>query len=74
MKEVRQEFSLISADASRQDLVLSIDYDTFLALGFDGYDGEDLRAFIRQAIQQGQISVRCSSLAAEISREMNVHQ
>lgn len=67
---VRQEFSLKSADEPSQHLVLSIDYDTFLALGFDGYDGEDLRAFIRQSIEQGLITIRHANITAEIDAEL----
>lgn len=53
-----ERFELTSLDHESCDLVLIIDYDTFLALGFDGYDAQDLRAFIRQSLEQGKIAVQ----------------
>ena len=40
------------------DVFLVFDYQTFIALGFDGYDVEHLRAFLTQAIEQGKIAIR----------------
>ncbi len=57
MTEQPERFELVSDDHESRNLVLTIDYNTFLALGFDGYGGEDLRAFIRQALEQGKIAV-----------------
>jgi hypothetical protein len=58
MNEHPEQFKLTSLDEDNRDIFLIIDYDTFLALGFDGYHAEDLRAFIRQAIEQDKIAVK----------------
>ena len=57
MTEQPERFELTSDDDEGRDLVLTIDYNTFLTLAFDGYGAEDLRAFIRQSLEQGKISV-----------------
>jgi hypothetical protein len=56
-QEHPERFQFVSDDDESRNLTLVIDYQTFLALGFDGYHAEDLRAFIHQSLEQGKIAV-----------------